>query len=221
MKKGCYGIGILFFIVVCCSQAALANVTLNVNAKNSPLANKIYYADSTAKLQTVTLPWKEKAVYGGDGEVVITVNNKLKGDLIIKVDIVSSSAGAMGVASAWLKYGSTTGPFNTPMKVIDVVADGNHAIGMTASDDIDKSDLTTLCLEKGLTANTTITLLDFITKFTSPSHIILTAVLVDDVTGVNPQVMGVDVQTIFFNYVDTAVTPVPAPIWLKLIQSGN
>lgn len=215
MKKGIYGLSILF-LVICCSQEASANVTLNVNAKNSTLANKIYYSDSASKLVTVTLPWKEKAVYGGDGEVVITVNNKLKGDLIIKIDILSSVAGAMAVSGAWLKYGSTTGPFSTPSKVIEITADGGTPTGGTP---IDKTDLTTLCLEKTLAANTTITLMDFFTKFSAPSHIIFTAVLLDDAAAVSPQVQGVDVQTVFFNYVDTTITPVPAPIWLKLAQS--
>lgn len=215
MKKGIYGFSILF-LIICCSQEALANVTLNVNAKNSALANKIYYTDLASKLVTVTLPWKEKVVYGGDGEVTITVNNKLKGDLIIKIDILSSVAGAMVVSGAWLKYGLTTGPFNTPSKVIEIIADGGTPTGGTP---IDKTDLTTLCLEKTLAANTTITLLNFFTKFSSPSHIIFTAVLLDDAAAVSPQVIGLDVQTVFFNYVDTAITPVPAPIWLNLVQS--
>jgi hypothetical protein len=52
-----------------------------------------------------------------------------------------------------------------------------------------------------------------------PAHIIFTAILVDDVTAATPQVMGVDVQTVFFNYIDLAAVPAQTPIWLKLIQS--
>jgi hypothetical protein len=217
MKKGIIGFGLLVFLVICCSQEVLANVKLNVNAKNSTLANKIVY-DAAGKPVTVTLPWKEKAVYGGDGEVVISVNNTLKGDLIIKVDILSALSGGMDVSSFWLKYGSITGPFGTPTKVIEIVADTKSPTNGTA---IDKTMLSTLCLETKLTANTTITLLDFFTKYSAPSHIIFTAILVDDATAVSPQVLGVDVQTIFFNYIDPAVTPTPTPIWLDLIQSAN
>ena len=217
MKKGIYGLGLLVFLVFCCSQEVLANVTLNVNAKTNTLANKIVY-DAAGKPVTLTLPWKEKAVYGSDGEVAISVKNALKGDLIIKADILSASspAGTMSVSSAWLKYGSVTGPFGTMTKVVEIIADGGTPTLGTA---IAKATLSTLCLETQLAANTTITLLDFFTKFSSPSHIILTAILVDDATAISPQVMGVDVQTIFFNYIDPTITPTPAAIWLKLIQS--
>jgi hypothetical protein len=228
MKKGIFGFGLLVFLVICCSQEALANVTLNVNAKSSTLANKFYYFDGTTT-KTVTLPWKEKAVYGNDGEVTITVKNALVGDLIIKVDIVSNTAGKMIVSSAWLKYGTTTGPFGSTTKVIEVIADGGSPTG---GDAIDKTDLTTLCLEKQLAANTTITLFDFFTKFSSPSHFIITAILVDNVDPLvtptlDPQVMGVDVQTVFFNYIDTTVVTSGSewynvtPIWIDLIQADE
>lgn len=218
MKKGIYGFGLLIFLVFCCSQEVSANVTLNVNAKTNTLVNKIVY-DAAGKPVTVTLPWKEKAVYGSDGEVSISVKNVIKGDLIIKVDILSAStpAGTMSVLSYWLKYGSVAGPFNTMTKVVEIIADGGIPTGGTA---IAKGTLSTLCLETQLAANTTITLFDFFPKFaSSPSHIILTAILVDDATAASPQVMGVDVQTAFFNYIDPTVTPTPTPIWLKLIQS--
>ncbi|MBI5590509.1 MAG: hypothetical protein HY881_08515 [Deltaproteobacteria bacterium] len=218
MKKGIYGFGLLIFLVFCCSQEILANITLNVNAKSNTSANKIVY-DAAGKPVTVTLPWKEKAVYGSDGEVSISVKNVLKGDLIIKADIfsASSSTGHMSSSSAWLKYGSVPGPFNTMTKVVELVADTKNASNSTEI--INKTVLATLCLEKQLTANTTITLFDFFTKLSSPAHIILTAILVDDATATSPQIMGVDVQTIFFNYIDPTVTPTPTPIWLKLIQS--
>ncbi len=227
MKKGIYGFGLLILLVFCCSQEVLANVTLNVNAKTSTLANKIYYYDGTTT-KTVTLPWKEKAVYSNDGEVVVSVKNVLVGDLIIKVDIVTGTAGAMSVTSSWLKYGSTTGPFGTTTKIVEIIADKGTPTGGTP---IDKTDLTTLCLEKQLAANTTINLFDFFTKFNSPSHIILTAILLDNADptvtpAVGPQVIGVDVQTIFFDYIDTTVvTPGSewyntTAMWLKLIQAN-
>jgi hypothetical protein len=219
MKKGFIGFGLLVFLIFYCSQEVLANVKLNVNAKSSILANKIVYdvvKGTTVTPATVTLPWKEKAVYGGDGEVAITVNNTLKGDLIIKIDILSASspAGTMSVFSAWLKYGST-GPFGA--KAIEIVADGVTPTGSSIA--VDKTDLATLCLVNQLAANTTISLLNFIAKISSPSHIIFTAILLDNVENTAPQVMGVDVQTIFFNYIDPTLTPTPTPIWLDLIQS--
>ena len=217
MKKGIYGCGLIIFLVICCGQEVFANVKLNVNAKSSTLANKIVYdvvKNTVVTPVTVTLPWKEKAVYGGDGEVAITVNNTLKGDLIIKVDILSASAGNMSVSSAWLKYG-TTGPFGA--KAIEIVADGVKPSGSAVA--VNKTDLSTLCLVNQLTANTTISLLNFITSLSSPAHIIFTAILLDNVENPLPQVMGVDVQTIFFNYIDPTITPTPTPIWLDLVQS--
>jgi hypothetical protein len=50
-------------------------------------------------------------------------------------------------------------------------------------------------------------------------HIIFTAILVDDATAATPQVMGVDVQTVFFNYINTAAVLPQIPIWLDLITS--
>ena len=117
--------------------------------------------------------------------------------------------------------GSTT-------KIVEIIADKGTPTGGTP---IDKTDLTTLCLEKQLAANTTINLFDFFTKFNSPSHIILTAILLDNADptvtpAVGPQVIGVDVQTIFFDYIDTTVvTPGSewyntTAMWLKLIQAN-
>lgn len=216
MKKVIYGFGLLVFLVICCNQEVLANVTLNVNAKSSTLANKIYYTTASGAAITVTLPWKEKVVYGGDGEVAITVNSKLKGDLIIKVDFVTASsgrAGVMTVDSAWLKYDKTGGFSQT----VEIISNGDMATGGTAPGDVvDKTKLVTLCLAQQLTANTTLYLFNYVTKLTMPTHIIFTAILVDDSTAATPQVMGLDVQTVFFNY---QTTPTTIPIWLDLITS--
>ena len=217
MKKVIYGFGLLVFLVICCNQEVLANVTLNVNAKSSALANKISYTTSSgAAITVVTLPWKEKVVYGGNGEVAITVNNKLKGDLIIKVDFVTASSGRSGdmtIDSAWLKYDKTGGFSQT----VEVIPNGGMATGGTAPDDVvDKTNLVTLCLAQQLTANTTLYLFNYVTKLTMPTHIIFTAILVDNATVETPQVMGIDVQTVFFNY---QATPATIPIWLDLITS--
>ncbi len=219
MKKVIYRFGLLVFLVICCNQEVLANVTLNVNAKSSMLANKIYYTNSSGAAITVPLLWKEKAVYGGDGEVAITVNNALKGDLIIKVDFVTASSGRSGdmtVDSAWLKYDKTGGFSQT----VEIIPNGGMATGGTAPDDVvDKTNLVTLCLAQQLTAKTTLYLFNYVTKLTMPTHIIFTAILVDNVTADTPQVMGIDVQTVFFNYQTPPTTPTTIPIWLDLITS--
>ncbi len=70
---------------------------------------------------------------------------------------------------------------------------------------------------------------DFFTAFKSPMHVIITAVLVDTVNPVSPattQVLGVDVQSIFFNYIDTSttgweLTPSGRSMWLDLIQADS
>jgi hypothetical protein len=217
MKKRFCVFGFLVFTIIFCTQNGMANVTLNVNAKSNKFANKIPYNDST-----VSLPWKEKTVYNGEGEIAITVNNKLAGDLIVKVDIVTSADGKMTVSSSWLKYGSESGPFENIMKVIYIVADGESAPtaeGDTPAEEVKKEDLDTLYLEKGLTANTTITLFNFITCFNSPSHIIFTALLLE--TGSpTPKVIGVDIQTVLFNYTGTKENP-EDPIWLNLISNSS
>jgi hypothetical protein len=226
MKKGFCVIGLLVFTIIVCTQNVMANVTLNVNAKSSKLANKIYYNDLNDKLVTVSLPWKEKAVYDGDGEIAITVNNKLAGDLIVKVDIVTSSDGEMTVSSGWLKYGSDSGPFENTMKVIYIVADGGiapTADGDPPAEEVHKEDLGSLCLEKGLKANTTINLFNFITSFNSPSHIIFTALLLENAAPTStetPKVIGVDIQTVLFNYTGTQDKP-EDPIWLNLISNSS
>jgi hypothetical protein len=213
MKKVIYGFGLLVFLVICCNQEVLAapNVTLNVNAEKS--GNKIYDA---AGVIVDTLPWKEKVVYGDYGEVAITVSNELQGDLIIKVDYLEASnpAGNMNVTSAWLKYGNTGYP---PFSSVEPVMNGRTAFGST--DVVSKAFLPSLCLVKQLPKKMTLTLFNYFTKSSMPAHIIFTAILVDDVTAATPQVMGVDVQTVFFNYIDLAAVPAQTPIWLKLIQS--
>jgi hypothetical protein len=72
-------------------------------------------------------------------------------------------------------------------------------------------------------------LYSFTSGFKTSAHIIFTAVLVNSATAANPQVLGVDVQSIFFNYIPTSATgwyntrstatDAYTPIWLDLIQA--
>jgi len=216
-------------------------VTLNVKAANSttntPLYNKIFYSTTAAAANSlatnlatnVPLIWNEKAVFNGsstaDAEIKITATTKVAGDLIVKVDMLTASitsGGAITVSSAWLKYIPGEGPFGS--RAIGMVEDGgqvdpnNFPLLL-----LDKTDLTTLTVADAVAANTTFTFFDFFTKSQLPMHIIITAVLVDDTTADYPQVLGVDVQSIFFNYIN----PSPAgwaqirPIWLDLIQTAG
>jgi len=220
MKKGIYVFGLLVFLVIYCNQDVLANVTLNVNATNSTAANKIYYrATSTATVPTtVTLPWKEKAVYSGTtGGYSINVYNKVAGDLIIKVDFLSATTGgALSVSSKWLKSKSSG----------DAEMVANH-VTPTVGVAIDKDHLNTLCLKTTtLTARTTTALFTHSDPLTLwlPTYIIFTAVLVDSASAEHPQVLGVDIQTIFFNYIDTTTNNLDwyndPPIWLTFIQAA-
>lgn len=236
---GIYVLGLLVFLAISCSQDVLAvnNVTLKVNAAASAMANKIYYkATGTAAQGTpVTLPWTEKAVFGGptDAEVRITVKNEMAiaADLIIKVDILTATTGgALSVSSGWLKYNDgATEPFGVPAVVI---ATNLQTVDGTL---VNKATLSSLVLKK-VAAKTTITLFDFFTTFKTASHVIFTAVLVSDgtlpATAPVPsgEVMGVDVQSMFFNAVDaitigTSTTLVPdpddIPIWKTLIQADT
>jgi hypothetical protein len=219
MKKR-YGIlGVSVMVLLAWASVSFANITLNVNSRSNTNVNKITYTTgSTTTTKTVTLPWKEKVVYNS-GEVGISVKNAVQGDIVIKVDILYHSQGTAKVDSYWLKKGSTPGPVS-PIEVqtVELVADGGTPSG--ATDPIDKSDLPTLVLEKGVKANTTIPLLNFSTNFNYPGMIIFTAMLIDSVENDDPQVMGVDIQTILFNGTDDGHGGTAAPIWLKLLQNN-
>lgn len=161
MKKGIiYGLGLLFFLVICCSQDVLeaADVTnpvkLNVNAKK--ITNRIHYTNTAGTDVAVNLGWAEKVVLGDTGEVAITVtigtlsSAPTKGDLIIKADVLSSSdpAGTMSVASGWLKYDSTGGIVQS----VEVVKNGKTASG--SSEVVEIADLNSLCLIKDVNPTT-------------------------------------------------------------------
>lgn len=249
-----YVLGLLVFLAISCSQDVLAvnNVTLKVNAgNNTTTANKIYFRDVgaaiTAAPTSVTLPWTEKAVYNGtataDADVKITVTNEMAvttahpyADLIVKVDfLTATSSGAITVSSGWLKYEDGAGSLGEPGIV--VALDNTDVIYGGTSVHIDKADLTTLVLKDDFVGKSTITLMNFSTKFNSPTHMIFTAILVNDaslpvkntptgslLTTPFAQVWGVDVQSVFFNYIDTtAATNADwfdeTPIWLTFIQA--
>lgn len=218
MKKRIVVAGISVFLILLWSQISFANITLNVNSRSNTAANKITYTSGTTT-KTVTLPWKEKAVYNG-GEVGISVKNAVKGDIIIKVDIVdcTGAANTTSVSTVWMKYGTVTGPLG-PEKTVELVQNTETASGDTVA--VNKTDLTTLYLAKAVAANTTINLLNFVTDWNFAGQITFTALLVDDVTSATPQVLGVDIQTILFNATHDGSGTKVSPIWFKLIQSGN
>jgi hypothetical protein len=244
---GIYVLGLLVFLAISCSQDVLAvnNVTLKVNAgNNTTTANKIYYKAGSLPAATVTMPWTEKAVYNGtytaDADVKITVTNEMAAttdaDLIIKVDfLTATSGGAMNVTSGWLKYEDGAGEFGEPGVII---ARDTQPVTYNAEETIvAKATLSTLPLKLHFKGKTSITLFNFSTKFNSATHIIFTAILVDNVsavggTGAHPQVMGVDIQSIYFNYIDVP-TPITAtsltnpdwyddtPIWLTFMKAAG
>ncbi|WP_028325101.1 hypothetical protein [Desulfatirhabdium butyrativorans] len=218
MKKRIVVTGISVFLILAWSQISFANITLNVNSRGNTAANKITYTSGTTT-KTVTLPWKEKAVYSG-GEVGISVKNAVKGDIIIKVDIVdcTSAANTTSVSTVWMKYGTVNGPLG-PVKNVELVQNTKTASGDTVA--VDKTDLTTLYLAKAVAANTTTNLLNFVTDWNFAGQITFTALLVDDVASATPQVLGVDIQSILFNGSDDGSGTTASPIWFKLIQSGN
>jgi len=219
MKKGIYVFGLLVFLVIYCNHdvlaAAVNGVTLTISPTTSATANKIYYQGATSK-QTVTLPWKEKAVYSADEECKITVTTKVKGDLIVKVDSVSATTtgGALSVSSTWLKY-------NAGKTDIEYIANGGTPSG-SGSSPINKLDLETLCLETDLTAKTITLDTLLLSKPYSLTYNIVTAILVDHAEVDHPQVLGVDIQSVFFNYIDTTADNWydVTPIWLTFIQAA-
>jgi hypothetical protein len=197
------------------NNAAWANLTLKVNAKSTAY-NTINYLDSTGKSVSYSLPWKEKAQYDtatGTGQIKpsITVTNAAVGDLIIKLDVLMAYpaiSNTMEVRSYWLKYASIPSPLGYVIKAIELVENGHAATG--SSEILDKNKLSTLCLQKQVPKNEVITLMDFISEsFPLPAHIIFTAILVDDVNA-NQQVIGVDIQSVYFGRK-----------WKELIQCGN
>jgi len=253
---------LVFLAISCSQDvlAVDSNVTLKVNAATSADANKIYYATAAASptAVTVTLPWLEKAVYSGDPtNVQVTVKTlNVTGDLIIKADFLiattpgalslatpggistsSSSGGALTVVSYWLKYKDDAGPFGGPgivfvenddMETRTATTSGGIAGALTR---VNAASLPTLVLKKSLSP-TTFTLFAATVGFKEPVHVIFTAVLVNDAAAHNPQVMGVDVQSIFFNYIDrtgnqlstwpnTGDLDAARPVWLDLIQAWS
>ncbi len=204
------------------------------------------WAEKTVYGSVVTAPSTTSATVplpaAAEVKVAVTVKapnrTTIKGDLIVKVDQVTvttnSAIGAtvgsgLIVQSYWLKYAYTPGPFNTTASAITLVANLGFPIGDPVQ--VDNSILSTLCLAKDMTLTTdgtTITLLDFTTKSKMSSQIVFTAVLIDSTVLADgtenpyPQVMGVDIKTIFFNYVDpTTPKTTYRPIWLDIVMAGD
>jgi len=191
----------------------------------------------------VATGWTEKAVYNGASpDIKITVLNKVAGDLIIKADFLTattpgaigdptaSSGGALTVSSRWLKF-DNIGEFNNN-PIVTMVSNGaptEITSGGPYTITIDPTTLKTLVLNDRavLPANTTQTLYSFTSGFKASTHVIFTAVLVNSATAEYPQVLGVDVQSIFFNYIPQTgtwyytkgVSDANTPIWLDLITA--
>jgi len=225
MKKRFYEFGLLFFFVTGfyfnASEAAdITNpIKLNVNAKK--ITNRMYYSNTAGVEVPVNLGWTEKFLLGETGEIAITATitalptDPKSGDLIIKVDQVTADGTSMDVVSGWLKYDyrkneltGSVGVFVENDKIID--KDTNEVT-------IVKSTLATLCLLKEVSPTTTY-LFNYYSSLNISGHLILTAVLVDDATATSPQVLGVDVQTIYFNY-PGSTTKQNHKFWLDIIQS--
>jgi hypothetical protein len=216
------------------------------------MVNKFTYKTSAEALQNVLTNWTEKAVFGSvvaatgtddpvEAALKVTVTVKAPtttttiGDLIIKVDMITvttnsalsgnttgtaiyTTGSGLIVQSYWLKTYTTSG-----LKFIGLAANLETPTG--SSTQVTNTTLSSLCLYTDMvltTAGTTINLLDFPVKSYMRSHVVFTAVLVDDASLPNPQVMGVDVKTIYFNYVDPDTLYVNyKPIWLDLVKAAN
>lgn len=212
------------------------------------MVNKFTYITTPAGIsQNVLTNWTEKAVFGSvvasgstsstadpvEAALKVTVTVKapttttLIGDLIVKVDMMTyttNSALAPGatttsaglyVQSYWLKKYTINGLTFTGLAANGDTPDGGSQVL--------NDSLPSLCLYTDMaltTAGTTITLLDFPVKLYQLSHIIFTAVLVDDASLSTAQVMGVDVKTIYLNSVDPGVGYADyKPIWLYLVKA--
>ena len=183
-----------------------------------------------------------------DAEIKLTVTTKAKGDLIIKVDkmtvttnsVIGATTGSgLVVETTWLRYAYNAAELSgTTTKTIELVRNGYAPSGaygvdgvtppVEVTNDITVSQATALasmCLETQLAASAngaTITMLNYFTKLKMSSQIIFTAIMVDNVQNLNPQVIGVDVKTIFFNYVNPITLRADyRPIWLDLIMAGD
>jgi hypothetical protein len=207
---------LLFFLVFIENDTAWANLTLKVNYKSTAY-NTINYTDSAGAAKSMALSWKEKAQYDtatGLGQIkpCITITNAAVGDLIVKLDVLigvtNGTDNIMEVRSYWLKYANIPSPLGYIVKEIEMVENGHAATG--TSDIVDKNNLSTLCLLKQVPKSEVITLMDFISeRFPLPAHLIFTAILIDDVD-VAKQVIGVDIQNVYFGRE-----------WKALVQYGN
>ena len=184
--------------------AYFAGACNNTNLVNGNLVSNLGASNSG----TANLTWKEKALFGsGTISPIITVTNLIAGDLIVRVDWISSNAANnnadMTDTPYWLKYG---GGFS------GIQMCSNNTTPPGGSTAVDAANFQTLALATGLAANTTTTLFSFTTNgFRLDGEVIISAFLVDNVAATNPQVIGMDTQTTF--YAPTS--------WLDVIKATN
>jgi hypothetical protein len=202
---------------------------------NKGLFNKLFYNSTNATAAgagaNVPLVWTEKIVLNGSAntanpEAKITATTQVAGNLIVKIDMFTATTGAaitdhttsgainMSMKSYWLKSETGAGPFSST--AIVMAEHGETVDGVV----INRSTLSSLVLTNvTATTATTFTLFDFFTKSRMATHVIITAVLVDDSGSVSPKVLGVDIQTLYFN-TEIITGGVPArPIWLDLVTA--
>ena len=218
-----------------------ATLILNVNANNSsPAADKFswatldpwYYAGSTnnaaaanygaSNAGSYNVTWKEKVLYGsGNIAPTITVRNLVTGDLIVRFDLISTGGGASNqmITPYWLRYGFSTDPtgldyYDTFIELCSNNITPSYPLDITVSQipaAVNATNLATLALARNVAANTTTTLLNYMTSnFQMDGSIIISAFLVDNVAANIPQVIGIDTQTVFFN---------PPAGWLNIIRA--
>ncbi len=208
MKRRLWIILVFFFFAVVGIRSADANVTLSFNAKSNTTANKlIYTSNSTTK--TFALPWKEKAVYN-DGQVTATVKTAVQGDLIVKMDFIDYTT--KNIATYYFKKITESLPLGGVVTYITLLQEGDMD---DEENIIDPNNIKTLYLAKKQPANTTLTLFDFQTNINMPGQVIITAMLFDDIESDKPQIIGVDIQTVLFNYQSSTN---PTQIWLDLLK---
>jgi len=236
---GCYSQNAFAFLPVTQGSSINATVVLNVAANpNAQPINKLqwgaldtaYFASSANNSTAANLgasnagsynvTWKEKALYGsGTISPIITVKNLVQGDLVVRVDLVSTGGGSsnMTVVPYWLRSGSVIDPsgFGYNDTIIELCSNnqtpafpGGAVNGVPST--VSASNLQTLALARGLAANTTTTLFNFTTpSFPLDGEVIISAFLVDNVAATNPQVIAVDTETIYF----------APPSWPRIISA--
>lgn len=222
MKNGLIGLSVLVALLLCGNQNGFAasNITLNLNATGLSTINTLYTV-SSSKIVATALGWTEKVLYNMDGTVGASVTNTTAGHVIVRLDVIctNTTSGAITANSYWLKRGKTLSPFGGDMSNIQLVAAGDTAYDLTSATpsaygtEVNPLILTSLYLNEDsetdggtptvFSAGTITQLISFAaSSMQLPAQIIFTAVLVDS-TG---QITGVDIKSMFFNWVGSATT---------------